>query len=110
MMEVSMKKAVSAVFVAFLFLGLAGPVFAASISERIAAQQMRIDRGVRRGDLTNREARILQANLDHIRDRFQQARADGTLRRERRRIEKMLDHNSRMIHKRRHNAIRSIFI
>ncbi len=105
-----MRKAVSAAFLAFLILALAGPASAQrSIPEQISAQHLRIDQGVRNGELSRREADTLRANLDHIRGRYERARAEGTLRRERRRIEKMLAENNRMIYRKRHNAIRRVY-
>jgi hypothetical protein len=76
----------------------------ADIRERITDQQERIDRGVRAGSLSRSEADILQGNLDYVRDTFAKAKTDGRLTtREERRLNRMLDQNSEMIYKKKHN-------
>lgn len=71
---------------------------------RIHKQQQSIERGVARGQLTHREAEILQGNLDHIRRAYGRMRADGTLdRREAGRLSHMLDENQSMIFEKKHN-------
>ncbi len=105
-----MKKAVSAAFVAFLILALAMPALAQrSIREQIHSQQVRIDHGIRNGELSPREARMLRDNLDSIRAQYRRARAEGTLRIERRRIERRLAENSRMIRRHTHNRMRRVY-
>ncbi len=79
-------------------------------SDRIDNQQRRIDQGVAKGDLTRREADMLQDNLNHIRDDYNRMKADGTLSsREADRLENDLDTNSRMIHDKRNNQIRRMY-
>lgn len=77
---------------------------------RIENQQTRIDQGVAKGDLTRREADMLQDNLNHIRDEYRLMKADGRLTPgEADRLERDLDANSRMIQDRRNNQIRRIY-
>jgi polyhydroxyalkanoate synthesis regulator phasin len=79
------------------------------IRERIEEQQKRIDQGIASGQLTRREADIVQDNLNRIRAAEARMKADGTLApRERARLEHMLDRNSKMISKEKHNPVRRI--
>jgi predicted nuclease with TOPRIM domain len=74
---------------------------------RIENQQGRIDKGVAKGDLTRREADILQDNLNQIRDEYSRMKADGRLTPgEADRLERDLDVNDRMIQDKRNNEIR----
>jgi len=78
---------------------------------QIAKQQRSIDRGIASGKLTPREAEIVQDNLNHIRGALNRYKAnDGRLdRRERDRLQRMLDKNDRMIRKAKHNSIRRVY-
>ena len=88
----------------------AQPVRDIGIQERIAAQQSRIDQGIVSGRLTQREAAIIQDNLNWIRDRELRMKADGILTgRERERLHRMLDQNSEMIFRKKHNRIRRLY-
>jgi methyl-accepting chemotaxis protein len=81
-----------------------------AILERIQDQQQRINQGVRSGELTRREADVLQDNLDWIRRRFNQMKADGLLTpREIERLDEMLDRNSAMIYNKKHNPARRLY-
>ncbi len=86
---------------------VAGSVFAGNtydpvINDRIAEQKKRIDEGIASGQLTRAEADILQDNLNWI-------KAEETrLKAERARLNKMLDRNSNMIYKKKHNPIRRL--
>lgn len=104
-----MKRKVSVLVILLVLLGLTGEALAQRIHDQIAQQQARINSGVARGDLTRHEAGTLQANLNYIRGEYERALADGSIRYERRRIEGLLDRNSRMIYAKRHNAIRSLY-
>ena len=74
------------------------------IIKSITNQQHRIDQGVTSGSLTRSEADILQGNLDHIRDTFTRAKADGRINiEEENRLHEMLDQNSKMIQKEKHD-------
>ena len=76
---------------------------------RIEQQQKRIDQGMASGQLTKDEAAIVQDNLDKIKAAEAKMKSDGKFtERERLRLEKMLDRNSSMILKEKHNAIRHI--
>ena len=87
------------------------PAMAARGGDRVDArqdrQQQRIDRGVRSGDLTPREARRLDHGQDRI-DRMQRhARADGHVdRNERHRIQREVAHQDRRIYRERHDRQR----
>ncbi|HMK50523.1 MAG TPA: hypothetical protein VK435_10760 [Thermodesulfovibrionales bacterium] len=86
---------------------LAGNVHDPKIRERIARQQQKIDQGIISGSLTRREAAVLQDNLDWIRDEEVHLKRDGRLTdREKKRLWRMLDENSEMIHDKKHNRIR----
>jgi hypothetical protein len=102
--------ALSVVLSFVFFAGIASAQGGESIHKRIATQQHRIDKGVRSGELTRREADMLQGNLNHVRDAYAKARADGVLTpRELRRLNRMLDDNNAMIYKKKHNAIRQLY-
>lgn len=78
--------------------------------DRIDNQQKRIDQGVAKGDLTRREADMLQDNLNHIRDEYSRMKADGRLTPgEADRLERDLDINNRMIQDKRNNQIRRLY-
>ncbi len=77
--------------------------------DRMDSQQRSIDQGVSRGDLTRREADMLQENLNHIRDEYGRMKADGRLTpSEADRLDRDLEINSRMIQDKRNNQIRRI--
>jgi len=78
--------------------------------DRIEHQQKRIDDGIRSGELTRREADMLQDNLNNIRDEYSRMKADGRLTPgEAGRLERDLDINSRMIQDKRNNQIRRLY-
>jgi uncharacterized tellurite resistance protein B-like protein len=82
----------------FFHLGVADPE--ANIAQRIENQQNRINNGIDRGQLTRREANIVQDNLNWIKARFASMKRDGILTSEEiRRLDALLDRNSRMIAK-----------
>ena len=73
---------------------------------RMENQQTRINQGVAKGDLTRREAAIVQENLDRIRAAYARMKADGRQTvSELDRIDKKLDRNDNMIHDKRRNVI-----
>ncbi len=109
------NKAVVAVFVVTLAFALvavsayAGNTKDPGIHSRIEEQQKRIDQGIASGQLTRREADIVQDNLNRIRESEARMKSDGKLTpKERARLEHMLDRNSKMIYKEKHNPIRRI--
>ena len=76
------------------------------IMDRIAEQQRRINRGIESGILTVNEARVLDGNLNHIREEETRFRTDGTLDGwERSRLLRMLDNNAAMIQDKKNNPI-----
>jgi len=79
-----------------------------SIDAREAAQQERIERGIRDGSLTRGEARQLERGEQRIERYEQRARADGVVTsQERQRLDRMLDHEGRDIYRDTHNDRRA---
>ncbi|MCG2720862.1 MAG: hypothetical protein L6290_02445 [Thermodesulfovibrionales bacterium] len=78
--------------------------------ERIENQQRRINQGIESGELTRKEAGILQDNLNWIRDKYARMTANGILtQNEQERLDKMLDKNSEMIKNKKHNPARQLY-
>jgi hypothetical protein len=78
--------------------------------ERIENQQKRINQGIESGELTRKEAGILQDNLNWIRDKYARMTANGILtQNEQERLDKMLDKNSEMIKNKKHNPARQLY-
>ena len=77
------------------------------IRDIIARQQVNINQGIRSGQLTEREARILNENLDHIREEEAHwRRYDGKLTEDaRQRLMSLLERNAEMIRDKRNNPI-----
>jgi 5-bromo-4-chloroindolyl phosphate hydrolysis protein len=77
------------------------------IRDIIARQQVSINAGIRSGQLTAQEARILNSNLNHIRDEEARWRTfDGRLSEDARdRLMAMLEENGRMIRNKKNNPI-----
>ena len=74
------------------------------IDQRQEKQDERIERGIEKGQITNREARRLEEGQEHVEDLEEQARRDGKVTRdEKRRIEKAQDKQSQQIRKQRHD-------
>ncbi|APZ41768.1 hypothetical protein [Acidihalobacter ferrooxydans] len=104
-------KYAKALYIAPLFALLSLPAMAGQrdhngkhFLQRIDRQEHRIHQGVRTGDLTHREARRLNRNHHRITGKFRQFKRDRRLVAwERRRLENMLDRNSRLIARFRHN-------
>jgi hypothetical protein len=83
---------------------------AGDISGRISNQQMRIDQGVASGLLTRREADVVQGNLNYIRNEYSRFQVEGRLPHgEHVRLNGLLDQNSEMIYREKHNAIRQLY-
>jgi hypothetical protein len=110
------KKLLVALLICFAIVLTAAIASAASVyTDLINSQQMRIDKGVKTGQLTQQEAAILQDNLNHIQARWDKynrnkinmnpAEAKG----ERSKIKHMLDRNDRMIRKMKNNAIQRVY-
>jgi F0F1-type ATP synthase membrane subunit b/b' len=103
-------KRLSIIFIigTFVTLLICSNLFAAppTILERIGKQQKRIDVGIANGELTRAEAKTLQENLNWIRSEALRLKADGRLTpRERARLHRLLDRNSKMIYRKKHNPI-----
>jgi hypothetical protein len=78
-----------------------------TLAQRVQNQQRRIDQGIRSGNLTREEARILRSNLEYIIEKSKGAIKDGVITDgERRRLNAMLDQNSYMIQDKKTNPIR----
>lgn len=75
------------------------------VDRREARQHVRIAQGVRSGELTRREALRLRAHQMRIRAMERRAKADGVVTlRERRRLNRALDRESRAIYRLKHNG------
>ncbi len=75
------------------------------VDRREARQHMRIHQGVKSGQLTRGEARRLRAGQAHVRRTERRAKADGRVTlRERARMERALDRQSRHIARLKHNG------
>jgi hypothetical protein len=78
--------------------------------ERIEDQQKRINQGIESGELTRKEADMLQDNLDWVKGKYARMEADGIMTRdERDRLDRMLDRNSGMIKDRKHNPAKRLY-
>lgn len=110
-----MKKIFSVLLPLVAIIIMAGSAFAGNINDpgiqdRIAEQQGRIDTGIASGQLTRPEAATLQDNLNWIRTEEARLKADGRLTpHERKRLSRMLDRNSNMIHKKKHNPVKRVY-
>lgn len=102
-----MRRIVSFLVAAVFVLGasavsMAGP---REINARKHRQQQRINQGIRSGELTRLEARRLEAGLARIRIDERFARSDGHLSpRERARLERELNRESRAIYRQTHDG------
>ena len=93
-------------FAAVFVLGAAAVSLASprGINAREHREQQRINQGIRSGELTRREARRLEAGLARIRIDERFARSDGNLTlRERARLERELNRESRAIYRQKHD-------
>lgn len=88
----------------------AGTTYDPKIQDRIAEQQKRLDDGISSQALTRAEAVTLQDNLNWIKGEEARLKKDGLLtKRERVRLHRMLDLNSTMIFKKKHNPVRRLY-
>gem|GEM_PF-767380 len=84
-------------------------VQAPEIKEKIAAQQKRIDEGIKSQQLTLNESKILQGNLDQVREEDTSLRADGTLSKEDKAdLLEMLEENDKMIKDKKNNPVKDL--
>ncbi len=91
-----------------ILVGVAAPAFAGArdpgINRRQHRQQVRIYQGICAGQLTRREAVRLERGEVRIARMERRGRADGRLTpRERTRLHRALNHQSRAIYRARHN-------
>jgi hypothetical protein len=104
------RKSIVAFLIAALFVLVAGAAYAESIPNKVSKQQQRIDQGMRSGQLTAAEADTLQGNLNHIKNRYYRLVSDGTLTpAERRNLNRLLQQNSDMIYRKKHNVVRQLY-
>lgn len=102
-----MKRIVTFLLAALFVLGvsalsMAGP--RGEINRREYREQKRINRGIRSGELTRREADRLEEGLAKVKTDERFARMDGELSyRERVRLNRELNHESREIYRYKHN-------
>ena len=100
---------VSAVVIMLIFAVGAFAV-TSGIDSKIAEQQKLIDKAVSSKSLTKDEAKIVQENLNRIKDRKKQESAKGKLNEfETGNIENMLDRNNRMITDKKNNPVRPFY-
>ena len=104
-----MKRIVTLMFALALVTAFAGVAsahpYACRVDRREAMQRFRIRQGVRQGQLTRGEAMRLRMGERRIRRIDGRAQADGFYGpRERFRINRAQRHESRMIHRLRHNG------
>jgi len=93
-----------------LMMAFAAPAFAADPAatpggdQRLQNQEKRIDQGVNSGALTGREAARMERRETKIEGDLAKAKADGVVTpQERKRLNKELDHQSRVIHREKHD-------
>jgi hypothetical protein len=101
-----MRKFAATVFALLLIAGVAVSADAqrGGVNDRQQRQQRRIGQGRRSGELTRRETRRLARGERRIRRNERRARSDGEVtRRERARLNRELNHESRRIHRAKHN-------
>jgi hypothetical protein len=123
--EESMKN-LSVFFVVMLVLSLAAPaVFAEQgpmykdksgnyhrdkFIDRIEKQQSRINQGIKSGELTRKEAAMLQDNLNWIKNKYTRMKSDNVLTKpERERLDSMFDQNNEMIKNKKHNPAKRLY-
>ena len=104
-----MKRIAQVLFVLTLATTLAGAASADPVTPRVdrrqVVQRMRIRDGVRSGELTPREARRLRMGERHIRRVERRAKSDCVVTpRERVRMNRQLNRESRRIHRLKHNG------
>jgi hypothetical protein len=103
-----MRKIVSFLVAAVFVLGasavsMAGP---RGINSREYREQHRINQGIRSGELTRREAERLEAGLARIRidERYARSSGAGISPRERARLDRELNRESRGIYRQKHDG------
>jgi polyhydroxyalkanoate synthesis regulator phasin len=80
-----------------------------AVDERFERQEKRIADGVKSGKLTQAEAKALRDNLSYIRTEESRLKADGKLNdKEKERLNKKLDQNSKMIEDKKNNPVKAL--
>ncbi len=83
---------------------VADPTATPRIDQRVANQQKRIDQGVASGQLTAKETNRLNKREAKLAANTVAAKADGKVTAaERRKLKREANHNSRVIHKQKHD-------
>lgn len=78
--------------------------------DRIEKQQSHINQGIKSGELTKKEAALLQDNLDWIKNKYTRMKSDNVLtNHEQERLDNMLDQNSEMIKNKKHNPAKRLY-
>jgi uncharacterized membrane protein YebE (DUF533 family) len=100
-----MKLVSLAILAAAVALPVAAQVNTPRVDQREANQQARIQQGVQSGELTSREATNLEKGQAHVEKMEGKAKADGKVTpKERARLTKAQDKQSRKIYRKKHNA------
>lgn len=100
-----MKLVSLAALAAAVALPVAAQVNTPRVDQREASQQARIRQGVQSGELTSREATHLEKGQAHVEKMEDKAKADGKVTgKERARLTKAQDKQSRKIYRKKHNA------
>ena len=100
-----MKLVSLAALAAAMVLPVAAQAATPRVDQREADQQARIQQGVQSGQLTSREATHLEKGQAHVQTMEDQAKADGKVTpKERARLTRAQDKQSRKIYHRKHNA------
>jgi hypothetical protein len=101
-----MNKSIIAAIVATSF-ALPGYALAQStprIDKRQESQDERIEKGLKKGQLTKKEGRRLEKGQEHVENLEEKALEDGKVtKREKQRIDKAQDKQSQRIYKQRHD-------
>ena len=96
-----------ATLIALAALVSPGVGISADIPDRIKSQQERIDQGIRSGELNQKEADIVQDNLNRIKGRYERMKADKKLTdQEQDKLGKMLEKNDQMIRDRKGQSLK----
>jgi hypothetical protein len=78
--------------------------------DRIENQQNRINQGIKSGELTRKEAALLQDNLDWLKNKYTRMKSDNLLtKHEQERLDSMLDQNGEMIRNKKHNPAKRLY-
>ena len=87
-----------------IFAGAADAQITPRVDKRQQNQKTRVRRGVRSGELTRRETRNIKRSTTRTRRYEKRAKSDGVVTwRERSRLNRMQNRNSRKIYRKKHN-------